>query len=119
MPCEDWSMPRGGKLKHGHFEGGKPSSTYVSWRNMKQRCLDSNCTGFPNYGGKGVKVCDRWLVFENFLEDMGPKPEKGWHISRKGDVGDYSPENCQWKSPAENMRFSVKLNRGEKNISQS
>jgi hypothetical protein len=57
------------------------------------------------YGAKGIKVCDRWLKsFENFLEDMGPKPVKGWHIDRIDPYGNYEPGNCQWLSPGDNLK---------------
>ena len=101
----------GAHKRHGHIEGGKQSSTYNSWCNMKARCLNPKHKDFPNYGGRGVKVCERWMVFDNFLEDMGPKPENGWAISRKGDVGNYEPGNCQWKSKSEN---SSEAHRGER-----
>jgi hypothetical protein len=58
--------------KHGHSL--PPSSTYHSWIAMKNRCLDIRRKAFPNYGGRRISVCDRWLKFENFLADMGEKP---------------------------------------------
>ena len=67
--------------------------THQTWRSMKYRCNDiSN----PHYGGKSIKVCPRWLnSFENFLEDMGIKPEN-MVLDRKENDKDYTPENCQW-----------------------
>jgi hypothetical protein len=70
---------------------------------MLQRCNDPNSSGYYKYGAKGVTVCERWLIFENFLEDMGIKPE-GYSIDRIDPFGDYTPENCRWSTPKEQTR---------------
>jgi len=93
--------------KHGHSIKGKRSKTYMSWASMLKRCNNPNHKDYKNYGGRGVKVCDRWLNkengFENFLEDMGEMPGKH-QIDRTDNDGNYEPTNCRWVTPKENCR---------------
>jgi hypothetical protein len=89
--------------------GMSKTSTYSAWLAMRKRCNNVNCEDYPNYGGRGIKVCERWNSFENFLADMGGRP-KGLSIDRIDTNGDYSPENCRWtdsKTQARNKRNSV------------
>ena len=60
--------------KHGHQPKGKPSRTYISWLAMLERCRNPKRASFKWYGARGITVCDRWLTFANFLEDMGERP---------------------------------------------
>ena len=77
--------------------------TYNSWRSMKERCLNPKRHNFKYWGGQGVKVCERWLVYPFFLEDMGERPE-GHVLSRKDDKGNYEPGNVTWKLRADNTK---------------
>jgi hypothetical protein len=73
---------------------------YKRWKLMIARCTDVTSDDWNNYGGRGIKVCERWLRFENFLEDMGDPPE-GMTLDRKDNDGNYEPGNCRWATPLE------------------
>lgn len=104
---------------HGHSRAGQggaaPSPTYVSWSSMKNRCQNPKADNYPMYGGRGIKVCDRWLGtngFENFLADLGERP-LGCTLGRLDPNGDYEPSNCAWqttKQQGRNKRIIVKGN---------
>ena len=77
--------------KHGMSE----TQTYAVWQHIIQRCNNSKDANYPNYGGRGITVCKRWLKFENFFKDMGENPE-GLTIERKNNELGYFKDNCCW-----------------------
>ena len=86
---------------HSNTIGGRYSPTYTSWMAMRQRCNDKGNINYANYGGRGIAVCDRWASFENFLVDMGERPE-GMTLDRFPDQnGNYEPSNCRWATMQE------------------
>lgn len=91
---------KGNKLSQTHGKWG--TKTYWIWHSMKDRCLNPNNSRFSYYGSKGIKVCKRWLKFENFLEDMGEKPISK-EIDRIESSKGYFKDNCRWVTKNHNI----------------
>lgn len=87
---------------HGHCSG-EISPTYKSWAAMRERCLNPNHSHYARYGGRGIAICDQWGDFDNFLMDMGERPN-GKSLDRIDNNEDYSPDNCTWSTPKEQGR---------------
>ena len=108
------------KLKNGlkgcphcrvKMHGMSYTDTFRIWTGILRRCLNSNFKGFKYYGGRGIKVCESWFKFENFLADMGERPSKKLSIDRVNNDGDYEPNNCRWATSKEQyMNRRVILN---------
>lgn len=98
--------------------GGFPLAEYNAWRSMLARCCDPDHPAFPRYGGRGIRVCERWrLDFMAFLSDMRPRPSPAYSLDRLDSDGDYAPENCRWATAyqqahnKESMRNAVGVER--------
>lgn len=89
------------RIRHGHSQ--PPTAIYRAWTAMKTRCNNKAAASWPDYGGRGIKVCERWMhSFENFLADMGEKP-RGMTLDRINNDGNYEPGNCRWATASEQV----------------
>lgn len=104
------------KKPHHQTHGMSFSAEYRCYRAMRNRCFLPSVKQFPNYGGRGIVVCNRWLEergFENFLADMGRKPSSDYSLDRINPEGNYEPSNCRWATQSEqskNRRKFVAIN---------
>lgn len=85
--------------------GKSKTKEHKAWRHIKERCLNKNSAAYPLYGGRGIKMCERWInSFENFYLDMGDAPSPKHSIDRIDTNGNYTPENCRWTTPMQQSR---------------
>lgn len=89
--------------KRNTTHGMNRTPTHNSWRGMVERCTIETHASYARYGGVGIEVCERWKVFEHFLEDMGERPD-GSSIDRIDGCGNYEKTNCKWSTAKEQCR---------------
>lgn len=87
--------------KHGCTAGGRPTPEYVAWSNMRRRCLNPTHEQYKNYGGRGIRVCSGWETFQNFLADVGLRPDLKLSLHRIDNNKGYFPGNVTWGTDQE------------------
>lgn len=87
---------------------------YATWKNMVDRCNKKNLKSFVNYGGRGIKICDRWLKIENFIEDMYSTYQDDLTLDRIDVNGNYEPSNCRWATKSQQMQNTQKIRKNNK-----
>lgn len=103
LNCNKQTVAKG--YCHNHYMQNvhnKNRPLYSIWSDMKQRCFNQNHAAYKYYGARSISVCERWLTFENFVEDMGERPT-GTSLDRINNDGNYEPGNCRWATPKEQM----------------
>lgn len=106
----EYARTSGVQFRHGLSR----HPNYTLWQGLHRRCEDPENKSWEHYGARGIKVCERWTGrdgFPNFLADIGPSPQKGWHLHRIDSTRDYEPGNCVWLSPAEHNALHAPIPR--------
>lgn len=102
---------------HGHNSKTGKSKVYQSWDDMTQRCGNPNRKQYKNYGGRGIRICQRWKKFTNFLKDMGEPPTRQYTLDRINNNGNYCKSNCRWatrKQQSQNRRNNIMITHNNK-----
>lgn len=126
--CGEQTTVRGGNLVTGkvkscgclvgEFHGNRSSPLYSMWARMHQRCANQKMAQWPDYGGRGIRVCARWRSFTAFVADMGARPPGGT-IDRIDNDGNYEPGNCRWATRVEqgrNKRTNHMVQTGDRRV---
>lgn len=89
---------------------------YGLWRNMLNRCNNPNATHYADYGGRGIKVCERWRDYNLFAADVGERPTIRHQLNRIDNDGDYTPENTEWTLPMRNLAYNARRVRADNKV---
>lgn len=100
------------RTRHGRAKRGSKDPTYLSWEAMHARCSNPKNVKFHRYGGRGIRVCERWSTFENFLQDMGERPQGKTLDRYPHSDGNYEPGNCRWATPKEQADRKGRIRNG-------
>lgn len=95
-------------IANSFIHGRIKTPEYYSWSGMLARCRNPKSEMYPIYGGRGISVCERWLKFVNFYEDMGDRPTPGHSLDRKNTNGNYCKDNCRWATSSEQAQNTRK-----------
>ena len=102
--CLQREKARATRRTHGEGSAIHRVDEYVAWQKMRARCLNPRRPDYPDYGGRGIRICDRWERYECFLADLGRKPSKSHSLDRIDVNGHYEPGNVKWSTPTEQAR---------------
>jgi len=112
--CGCWQKEHPARMTHGETRHGKTTPEHGIWKAMHARCRNPHVKGFENYGGRGIRVCQRWRKFANFLADMGRRPGKHLSLDRMNNDGNYTPKNCRWATRKQQIANRRKCIREQK-----
>lgn len=105
LSCGCYSQDRKNRMKIGAITR---DPIHHTWEGIKSRCGNINNPAYKDYGGRGIRICDTWLDFRKFKEDMGERPSKNHSIDRINNDGNYEPSNCRWATKREQSRNTRK-----------
>lgn len=93
-----------------HGESQPPTAEYTAWARMWTYCRNVKHPKYKDWGGRGIRVCRRWLSYRSFLDDMGRRPSRKHSLDRKNNNGNYTPRNCRWATAKQQANNTRKTN---------